>query len=137
MAIGGHEGTVARRVVLPVALPGIVTGALARDVPSARRDRPTAVHGDRQPGYSTSLTKPIAALPLVVYIDGFQPYPDLQKIAWGIALFLVTQPWFSTSRAGLLRSLRGDQMTDGSTGGTVDDIVDPVDTCAWLSRADR
>ena len=28
MAIGGRDGAVARRIVLPIALPGIVTGVL-------------------------------------------------------------------------------------------------------------
>ena len=48
--------------------------------------------------FSTSLTKPIAALPLVVYIDGLQPYADLQRIAWGTALFLVTVAHYAQHR---------------------------------------
>ena len=90
MALGGREGAVARRVTLPVALPGIVTGALLAMSRALGESAPLLFTAVGSQGYSTSLTKPIAALPLVVYIDGLQPYPDLQKIAWGTALFLVT-----------------------------------------------
>jgi ABC-type phosphate transport system permease subunit len=33
----------------------------------------------------TSPLKPIAAVPLVVYQNGIQAYPDIVKIAWGSA----------------------------------------------------
>ena len=70
--------------------------------------------------FSTSLTKPIAALPLVVYIDGLQPYPDLQKIAWGTALFLVAAALVLNiaSRVAARRLREPVEMTDSSTGGT-------------------
>ena len=37
----------------------------------------------------TNPAKPMAALPLVIYQNGIQAYPDLVKIAWGTALFLL------------------------------------------------
>ena len=89
MALGGREGMVARRVTFPVALPGILTGALLALSRALGESAPLLFTAIGSQGSSTSLTKPIAALPLVVYIDGLQPYPDLQKIAWGTALFLV------------------------------------------------
>ena len=79
MAIGGHEGAVARRIVFPVALPGIVTGALLAMSRALGETAPLLFTAIGSQSFSTSLTKPIAALPLVVYIDGLQPYPDLQK----------------------------------------------------------
>ena len=89
MALGAHEGTVARRVTFPAALPGIVTGALLAMSRALGESAPLLFTAVGSQYFSTSLTKPIAALPLVVYIDGLQPYPDLQRIAWGTALFLV------------------------------------------------
>ncbi len=89
MALGGHEGTVARRVIFPAALGGIVTGALLAMSRALGETAPLLFTAIGSQSFTTSLTKPIAALPLVVYIDGLQPYPDLQKIAWGTALFLV------------------------------------------------
>jgi ABC-type phosphate transport system permease subunit len=38
---------------------------------------------------ATNPTQPLNALPLVVYQNGIQAYPDLQKSAWGTALLLV------------------------------------------------
>jgi phosphate transport system permease protein len=34
-------------------------------------------------------TKPMDALPLVIYNNSSQPYPDLLQIAWGAALLLM------------------------------------------------
>jgi ABC-type phosphate transport system permease subunit len=31
----------------------------------------------------------MASLPLVIYLDGIQAYPDLQRTAWGTALSLL------------------------------------------------
>jgi ABC-type phosphate transport system permease subunit len=31
----------------------------------------------------------MASLPLVIYLDGIQAYPDLQRTAWGTALTLL------------------------------------------------
>jgi phosphate transport system permease protein len=89
MALGAHEGTVARRVTFPAALPGIATGALLAMSRALGESAPLLFTAVGSQYFSTSLTKPIAALPLVVYIDGLQPYADLQRIAWGTALFLV------------------------------------------------
>ncbi len=90
LALGGYEGTVARRVTFPAALPGIATGALLAMSRALGETAPLLFTAIGSQSFSTSLTKPIAALPLVVYIDGLQPYADLQRIAWGTALFLVT-----------------------------------------------
>jgi phosphate transport system permease protein len=89
LALGGREGSVARRVTFPAALPGIATGALLAMSRALGESAPLLFTAVGSQYFSTSLTKPIAALPLVVYIDGLQPYADLQKIAWGTALFLV------------------------------------------------
>jgi len=89
MALGGQEGTVARRVTFPAALPGIVTGALLAMSRALGESAPLLFTAVGSQYFSTSLTKPIAALPLVVYIDGLQPFPDLQRAAWGTALFLM------------------------------------------------
>ena len=89
LALGGREGTVARRVALPVALPGIVTGVLLAMSRALGESAPLLFTAIGSQAFSTSLTKPIAALPLVVFIDGLQPYEDLQRIAWGTALFLI------------------------------------------------
>jgi phosphate transport system permease protein len=89
LALGARRATVSRRVVVPAALPGLITGvllALARGVGETAPLLFTAIGSEY---FSTSPVKPIAALPLVVYQNGIQAYSDLQTRAWGTALFLV------------------------------------------------
>lgn len=88
-ALGAREGTIARRVLLPAALPGIVTGGLLALSRAIGESAPLLFTTIASQSFTLSPTKPMAALPLVVYGDGLQPYPDLQQIAWGAALFLV------------------------------------------------
>lgn len=89
LSLGARKVTVSLRVVLPAALPGLITGvllALARGVGETAPLLFTAIGSEY---YSTNPLKPIAAMPLVVYQDGIQAYSDLQARAWGTALFLV------------------------------------------------
>jgi phosphate transport system permease protein len=89
LSLGARKVTVSMRVVLPAALPGLITGillALARGIGETAPLLFTAIGSEY---YSTSPLKPIAAMPLVVYQDGIQAYSDLQARAWGTALFLV------------------------------------------------
>ncbi|MGZ6546090.1 MAG: phosphate ABC transporter permease PstA [Actinomycetota bacterium] len=88
-ALGAREGTVARRILLPAALPGIVTGGLLAISRAIGESAPLLFTTIASQSFTLSPSKPMAALPLVVYGDGLQPYPDLQQIAWGAALFLV------------------------------------------------
>jgi phosphate transport system permease protein len=39
--------------------------------------------------WSLDPTNAMNAMPLVVYLNGIQAYPDLQRDAWGTALFLL------------------------------------------------
>jgi phosphate transport system permease protein len=89
LALGARRAAVSRRVVLPAALPGLITSvllALSRGVGETAPLLFTAIGSEY---FSTSPVKPIAALPLVVYQDGIQAYSDLQTRAWGTAFFLV------------------------------------------------
>jgi len=89
LSLGARRLTVSSRVVVPAALPGLITGvllALARGVGETAPLLFTAIGSEY---LSTAPLKPIAAMPLVVYQDGIQAYPDLQTRAWGTAFFLV------------------------------------------------
>jgi phosphate transport system permease protein len=89
MALGARKATIARKVVLPAALPGLITGVLLAVARGAGETAPLLFTAVGSQYFSISPTKPIAAIPLVVYGNGIQAYPDLVKIAWGSALFLV------------------------------------------------
>jgi len=89
LSLGARRLTVSSRVIIPAALPGLITGvllALARGVGETAPLLFTAIGSEY---FSTAPLKPMAALPLVVYQDGIQAYPDLQTRAWGTAFFLV------------------------------------------------
>lgn len=88
-ALGVRESTVIWRIALPVALPGVVTGALLGVARAAGETAPLLFTAIGSQYWSISLTKPIAAMPLVIFLDGIQAYKDLQQIAWGTALALI------------------------------------------------
>jgi phosphate transport system permease protein len=89
LALGARRATVARRVVLPAALPGLLTGVLLAVARGAGETAPLLLTTINSQFFSASPTKPLAAVPLVIYENGIQAYPDLVKIAWGSALFLI------------------------------------------------
>ena len=88
LALGARKATIARSVVLPAALPGLITGVLLAVARGAGETAPLLLTAAGSQFFSLSPTKPIAAIPLVVYQNGIQAYPDLVKIAWGSALAL-------------------------------------------------
>lgn len=89
LALGARRATVARSVVLPAALPGLITGVLLGVARAAGETAPLLFTIIGSQYFVTNPLKPMNAIPLVVYLNGIQAYPDLVKIAWGSALFLV------------------------------------------------
>ncbi len=89
LALGARKATIAGRVILPAALPGLITGVLLAVARGAGETAPLLFTAVGSQYFSVSPTKPIAAVPLVIYQNGIQAYPDLVKIAWGSALLLV------------------------------------------------
>jgi phosphate transport system permease protein len=89
LALGGRRAVVARKVVLPAALPGIITGVLLAVARGLGETAPLllTIFGNQYLQWNP--TKPIEALPLVIYGNSSQPYNDLVQIAWGAALLLM------------------------------------------------
>lgn len=88
-ALGMRESTVMLRIALPFALPGVVTGVLLGVARAAGETAPLLFTAIGSQYWSISLTRPIAAMPLVIFLNGIQAYKDLQQIAWGTALALI------------------------------------------------
>jgi phosphate transport system permease protein len=88
-ALALPESTVTWRITLPVALPGVVTGVLLGVARAAGETAPLLFTAIGSQYWSISLTKPIAAMPLVIFLNGIQAYKDLQQVAWGTALALI------------------------------------------------
>ena len=88
LALGSTRLEVAARVVVRQTLPGIVTAillALGRGIGDAASVLFTAGFTDRIP---TSLMQPAASLPLAVFFQLGQPYPEVQRRAYAAALIL-------------------------------------------------
>lgn len=89
LALGAKNATIARRVTLPTALPGLVTGLLLAIARGAGESAPLLFTAIGSQYLTTSPFGPMAAMPLTIYLDGIQAYPDLQQVAWGTALLLL------------------------------------------------
>ena len=89
MALGMRRARIARAVILPAALPGLVTGALLATARAVGESAPLLFTTAGNQFFQLSPSQPMAAMPLVIYQNGLQAYPDLQQRAWGTALVLV------------------------------------------------
>jgi phosphate transport system permease protein len=69
MALGARRATIARKVVVPTALPGVITGALL--------------------AIARGLGETAPLLLTMIYSYSSQPYADLVQVAWGAALLLM------------------------------------------------
>jgi len=89
MALGARKATVARRIVLPTALPGVITGVLLAVARGLGETAPLllTIFGNQFLQWSPS--KPMEALPILIYNDSSQPYADQVQLAWGAALLLM------------------------------------------------
>ena len=90
LALGAPRWRVIFRVVLPTALPGLVTGVAARGRPRARA-RPRRCCSPRRVvnGTTFDLGQPMNSLPLQIFNDVGQAQDRLVERAWGAALTLV------------------------------------------------
>ncbi len=89
LALGARRSTIARRVVLPAALPGIITGVLLAVARGLGETAPLllTIFGNQYLQWNP--TKPMEALPILIYNYSSQPYDDLIQVAWGAALLLM------------------------------------------------
>lgn len=76
-------------VTVPVARPGIVTGALLSVARVAGESAPLLFTAFGSQFWPRGLASPTAALPLVIFQYAISPYTDWVQTAWGCALVLV------------------------------------------------
>ncbi len=89
MALGIPRWKTVVRVVISTGKTGLATGILLSIARAAGETAPLLLTALGSNYYPTSLTQPIAALPLLIYTYGVSPYPDWHAAAWGAALILV------------------------------------------------
>ena len=89
LALGAPRWRVVTRVVLPTALPGLVTGSLLAVARAAGETAPLLFTASIVNNTTFDLSQPMGSLPALIFQDVCQPRDELIQIAWGAALTLV------------------------------------------------
>jgi phosphate transport system permease protein len=89
IALGARRAAVARRVVVPTALPGVITGVLLAVARGMGETAPLLLTIFGNEYLQWSPFKPMEALPILIYNNSSQPDANLVQVAWGAALLLM------------------------------------------------
>jgi len=76
-------------ITLRTASPGVITGCMLAFARVAGETAPLLFTAFGNQYWSTSLTQPIAALPLQIYVYALSPYDEWHRLAWAGALVLI------------------------------------------------
>ena len=90
LALGATRARAVFSVVLPAALPGIVTGVVLALARIAGETAPLLFTSFNNRFFTTSLNQPISSLTVQVFTYAISPYEDWHRQAWAGALVLVT-----------------------------------------------
>jgi phosphate transport system permease protein len=88
-ALGGSRSRTILTVVLPAALPGIVSGCLLAIARAAGETAPLLFTIGAIDGFNSRLTGPNTSLSVQIFANAQQPFPGAQARAWGAALTLI------------------------------------------------
>jgi phosphate transport system permease protein len=89
LALGYPRWRTSLVVVLRTALPGIVTGSLLAVARISGETAPLLFTALGSQYLTFDVTRPMAALPLVVYQYATGPYPEWHRLAWTASLVLI------------------------------------------------
>ena len=89
LALGATRAKVTFTVILPAALPGIVTGILLAIARIAGETAPLLFTAFNNAFWTNRLDQPIASLTVQIYAYAISPYEDWHRQAWAGALVLV------------------------------------------------
>jgi phosphate transport system permease protein len=101
LALGATRGRAVFTVVLPAALPGIITGILLALARIAGETAPLLFTALNNRFWSTDVRHPIATLTVQVYLYAISAYEDWHRQAWAGALVLVTMVFLCSILARL------------------------------------
>jgi len=90
LALGSTRARAAFTVMVPAALPGIMTGVLVALARIAGETAPLLFTAFNNRFFSTRLDQPIASLTVQIFTYAISPYDDWHRQAWAGALVLVT-----------------------------------------------
>jgi phosphate transport system permease protein len=89
LALGVPNWRSVLSITVKTASPGIITGCMLAFARVAGETAPLIFTAFGNAFWSTSLTRPIAALPLQIYVYALSPYDDWHRQAWAGALVLI------------------------------------------------
>lgn len=113
LALGATRTRAMFTVILPAALPGVLTGVLVAVARIAGETAPLLFTAFNNRFWSTSLTQPIASLTVQVFTYAISPYEDWHRQAWAGAFVLVAMI-LAISIVARLVTRRLEQMNVGS-----------------------
>ncbi len=90
LALGATRARAVFGVVLPAALPGIMTGVMLALARIAGETAPLLFTSFNNRFFTTRLMQPISSLTVQVFTYAISPYADWHRQAWAGALVLVT-----------------------------------------------
>jgi phosphate transport system permease protein len=90
LALGATRARAVFSVILPAALPGIITGIVLALARVAGETAPLLFTSFNNRFFSTSLDQPISTLTVQLFTYAISPYEDWHRQAWAGALVLVT-----------------------------------------------
>ena len=90
LALGATRAKAVLTVLVPAALPGIITGVVLALARVAGETAPLLFTSFGNPFLSTSLTQPVSSITVQVFTYAISPYEDQHRQAWAGALVLVT-----------------------------------------------
>jgi phosphate transport system permease protein len=103
LALGAPRWRVVSRIVLPTALPGLITGILLSIARAAGETAPLQFTAAIVQGTSFNLSERMNSLPAQIFADVGQAQDRLQQRAWGAALTLVCMVLILTLIARLVQ----------------------------------
>jgi phosphate transport system permease protein len=89
LALGATRGRATWTVILPAALPGIITGVLVALARVAGETAPLLFTSFNNQFWSVRLDKPIASLTVQIFTYAIAPYEDWHRQAWAGATVLI------------------------------------------------
>ncbi len=89
LALGARSSRVTRGVIIPAALPGMITGILLSLARAMGETAPLLLVIGASGNWTWSPLKQMSSLPLLTYNYSGSQYPTQRAAAWGVALTLV------------------------------------------------
>ena len=113
LALGATRGRAVFTVVLPAALPGIMTGILLALARIAGETAPLLFTSFNNRFFTTDVRQPVSTLTVQVFTYAISPYQDWHRQAWAGALVLVLIV-FSCSLVARLATARMERLRRGA-----------------------